>query len=397
MRRFVAPLVALLALLVIAAPVAAASWTHPSDITQTHDAFPSYARSLAVVGDRVHLVDSRLNSQIEYRRSMDGGRHWTAPLILAQPDSQFTSVLADPAIAARGSLVIVAYRAHDATAAYLFVRRSTDGGVTWGRPLQVARVVTDRRIGEQSVAISSAGVFVVWTNRVNGDIDLRRSTDSGVHFGHVQRIGVTTNTFSPGDPTFTDGMIGLAAAGHNVYLAWSPSGSGTADSIVLSRSGNGGSTFHPAVTIFADANFGWPSLQAAGSFLVGQFQASDGSLWVLQSSDRGRTVKVRTLATPDGVSNVAEGSVAVDPEGNALISYSRSGFSTGTAAPLGDLLVRRSDDGGAHLSNDEIAAKNVSGPGNIGTALTADGSLLVFSTCQDSGFSVCDVGAVRGH
>jgi len=81
MRRFVAPSIALVALLMIVAPVAAASWTAPADITATHDAFPSYARSLAVVGDRVHLVDSRLNGQIEYRRSLDDGAHWSAPAI----------------------------------------------------------------------------------------------------------------------------------------------------------------------------------------------------------------------------------------------------------------------------------------------------------------------------
>ena len=397
MRRFVAPSIALVALLMIVAPVAAASWTAPADITATHDAFPSYARSLAVVGDRVHLVDSRLNGQIEYRRSLDDGAHWSAPPIIAQPDAQFTSVLGDPAIAARGSLVIVAYRAHDATAAYLFIRRSTDGGLTWGPRRQVARVVTDRRIGEQSVAISSAGVFVAWTDRTNGHIDLRRSTDGGVHFGAVHRVGVTTYTFFPGNPAFTDGLIGLAASGDDVYLAWSPSGDGNADSIVLSRSLNGGSTFHPAVTIFADPNFGWPSLRAAGSNLVAEFQAADGSLWVLHSTDRGRHVEQRKIAAPDTVSTLGEGSVAVDRDGNVLVSYNRSAIATGTAAPLGELLVRRSSDGGDHLSKGQVAAAGVSGPGNIGTTFTNEGSLLVFSTCQDSSFSVCDVADVRGH
>lgn len=395
MRRLFGPAIALVALLLAASPVAAASWSTPISITQTHDAFPPYARSLAVVGERVHLVDSRLTGEIEYRRSDDRGSHWSAPIVLAQPSVQFPVVLGDPAIAARGSLVIVAFRAHDSVAAYLLIRRSTDGGMTWGPIRQVARVVTDRRIGEQSVAISSAGVFLAWTNRVNGAIDLRRSTDGGRHFGSTNRIGRTTFTFAPGDPTFTDGLIGLAASGRNVYLAWSPSGDGTADSIVLSRSTDGGSSFHDPRTIFAGSSFGWPSLAAAGSNLVGEFQAADGSLHVLGSDDRGRHVAVRQIAAPDSTSTVAEGSVAVEGDGDALVSYSRSALPNGTTAPLGDLLVRRSHDGGGHWSSQEPAAHDVSGPANIGTALLDDRSLLVYSTCQDASFSVCDIAAVH--
>jgi BNR repeat-like domain len=395
MRHLATAAIALVASLIIAAPVAAAAWTQPTLITGTHDAFPSYARSLAVAGDRVHLVDSRTNGQIEYRRSSDDGNHWSAPVILAQPDARFTSVLGDPAIAARGSLVVVAYRAHDATAAYLFIRRSTDGGETWGRPRQLARVVTDRRIGEQSVAISSAGIFIVWTNRVTGAIDLRRSTDGGRHFSAVHRIGITTYTFSPGDPTFTDGLIGLAATGDDVYLAWTPSGSGPADSIVLSRSGDGGSTFHSARTIVDRPTYGWPSLSAAGPFLVGEFQATDGSVWFLHSSDRGHHVGTRRLADPSTSSTVFEGSVAVNQQGGTLVSYSRSGLAASPDAPLGDILVRRSHDGGDHLSHADVAASDVTGLGNIDTALTDRGSLLVFSTCQDAAFTVCDVASVR--
>ncbi len=395
MRHLAPAAIAFVASLMIAAPVAAASWTGPTTITQTHDAFQSYARSLAVAGGRVHLVDSRTNGQIEYRRSSDDGRHWSSPLILAQPDARFTSVLGDPAIAARGSLVVFAYRAHDATAAYLFIRRSTDGGETWGGPRQVARVVTDRRIGEQSVAISSAGVFVVWTNRVTGAIDLRRSTDGGRHFSAVHRIGTTTYTFAPGDPTFTDGLIGLAATGDDVYLAWTPSGDGSADSIVLSRSSDGGSSFHSAKTIFDRPTFGWPSLSAAGPYLVGEFQATDGSLWFLHSSDRGRHVGTRRLADPSTDSTVFEGSVAVEGHGATLVSYSRSGLATSTDPASGDILVRRSDDGGEHLSHADVAASDVPGLGNIDTALTDRGRLLVFGTCTDAALTQCDVAAVR--
>ena len=396
MRPFLAPPVALLAILLIAAPVAAASWTHPASITHSHDAFPAYARSLAVGGDVTHLLDSRSTGQIDYRRSLDGGAHWSAPLTLAQPDTTFTSVLADPAIAARGSLVVFAYRAHDASAAYLFIRRSTDGGLSWGAPQQIARVVTNRRIGEQSVAISSAGVFVAWTDRVNGHIDLRRSTDGGAHFAPVKRVGTTTYTFFGGNPDFTDGLIGLAATGHSVYLAWTPTGDGPADSIVLSRSLDGGATFQGPTTVFVGPSFGWPSLAADDSDLVSEFQATDGTLWAFHSTDRGHTVGTRQLAAPDNSTTVAEGSVGID-DGDAVFSFSRSPLPSGDAAPVGKILVRRSHDGGAHWEASEVAARDVSGPGNVSTARTDDGTLLVYGTCQDSALTVCDLAAVRGN
>lgn len=397
MRRFVALSVAILAILLIVAPVGAASWSVPSPITSTHDAFPAYARSLAASGGVEHLVDSRSGGQIEYRRSTDGGAHWSVPVVLAQPDATFTSVLLDPAIAARGSEVVMAYRAHDATAAYVFIRRSCDGGLTWGAPQRIARVVTDRRMGEQSVAISAAGVFVAWTDRTNGHIDLRRSTDGGRHFAPTQKIGVTTNTFSPGDPTFTDGLIGLAANGDAVYLAWSPSGQGSADSIVLSRSLDGGSSFLPRTTIFSGADFGWPSLAAAGPYLVGQFTTADGKLRTFSSADRGHHVTTRQIAAPSTTTTVGEGSVALGADGSAVVSYERTGIGSGTSAPLGTLVVRRSSDGGATWSGAQAAASKVSGPGNILTSFTNHGTLLVYGTCTDAAFVTCDLAEVRGN
>ena len=388
MRRFIGPIVAFVALLVAVSPVLGATWTAPLAITSSHEASTPYARSVATAGGVTHLVNSRTDG-LDYRRSTDGGLHWSATLTLARPSSRYPVVLADPAIAAYGSLVVFAYRAHDASAAYLIVRVSTDAGLSWGDPRTIAKVMTSRRIGEQSVAVSPAGIFVAWTNRVTGSIIVQRSTDEGQTFEPAQRIGVTSATFSPGDPTFTDGLIGLAAAGSNVYLAWTPTGSGSADSIVLSRSVDGGLSYLAPQTILAKPSFGWPAMSAAGSFLAGEVVGTDGAVIGLSSKDGGATVANHRLAGPGTTTFLSGGSVAVDSAGEIVLAYSRSG-------PAASVLIRRSSDGGSHWSPFETVAAATGQVPEVAPTFVASGTLLVWTSCVDVAFTKCDLFESRG-
>ena len=324
MFRIAGPAGVILAIVLGVAPVAASTWTAPSPVASGHDDFVSYARSLVASAGVAHLVDSRTSGELDYRRSTDGGLHWSAGLTLTKPSTRYPVVLADPAIAASGSLVVFAFRAHDATAAYLIIRVSHDAGLHWDAPRTVAKVVTDRRIGEQSVAISPAGIFVAWTNRVTGSIIVQRSTDQGASFKAAQRIGVTTFTFATDQPQFTDGLIGLAATGSIVDVAWTPSGNGTADSIVLSRSINGGVSYLAPRTILARPSFGFPALSAAGSYLVGEVQGRDGSVIAFSSKDGGATVANHRLAGPGTVTLVTGMTVAADATGRIVVDYVRS-------------------------------------------------------------------------
>jgi hypothetical protein len=392
MRRFVGPLVGFVVLLLAVSPVLAASWTTPLAITSSHEAFSSYARSLATAGGVSHLVDARTGG-LDYRRSTDGGLHWSTTVTLARPSSRYPVVLGDPAIAAYGSLVVFAYRANDASAAYLIVRVSDDSGLTWGNPKTIAKVVTTRRIGEQSVAISPAGVFVAWTNRVTGSIIVQRSIDQGQTFEPAQRVGVTSATFLPNDPTFTDGLIGLAASGSNVDLAWTPSGNGSADSIVLRRSINGGLSYLAAKTIEAKPTFGWPALSAAGSYLAGEVEGLDGAIIGLSSTDGGATVASHRLAGPGTASNLSGGSVAVDSAGRIVLAYSRTGT---TPSVPNTVLVRRSSDGGSHWSPFETVFSGGGQVPVVAPTFVAGGTLIVWTSCQNPDLTACDLFESRG-
>ena len=395
MYRIAGPAAAIVALLLGVNPVAASSWTPPAAVTSSHSAEVSYARSLAVSGGVVHLVNTGPSGALQYRRSTDGGTSWSSAVTVAKPSSRYPTVLGDPAIAALNGLVVVAYRANDSTAAYLIVRISHDGGLTWAAPKTVAKVVTTRRIGEQSVAVSTAGIFVAWTNRVTGSIIVERSIDQGATFKPAQRIGVTTATFFPGNPAFTDGLIGLAASGSIVDLAWSPSGDGTMDSIVLSRSTDGGLTYAPPTTILADPSFGWPALSAAGSYLAGEVEAADGSVVAFNSTDAGATVAHHRLAGPGSVTTLTNGSVAADASGAMAFSYVRVD-PTAPPSAASTILVRRSSDGGRHWSPFETAAAGQASVTPLDTAFAGGGTLLVWTACADPGSSSCDIFASRG-
>ena len=393
MRRIAGPIVALMALLLAVSPVLAATWTKPLAVTSSHDAFTSFARSLATGSGVVHLVDARAAGNLDYRRSTDGGLHWSHSVTLAKPSSRYPVVLGDPAIGAFGSLVVFAYRANDATAAYLIVRVSHDAGLSWSDPKTIAKVVTTRRIGEQSVAISSAGIFVAWTNRVTGSIIVQRSTDQGATFHTAQRVGVTTATFSPGDPTFTDGLIGLAASGSNVDLAWSPSGDGQADTLVLSRSTDAGVSYLAPAPFLTKPSFGFPSLSASGSFLAGEVLGIDGAVIGLSSKNGGATIAGHRLAGPGDVSALSNGSVAVDSSGNIVLTYSRTGSVPSVPSSV---LVRRSADGGSHWTPFETVFAGPAQVEEIDAAFVAGGTLLVWTACVDPDGTNCDIFESRG-
>jgi len=392
MRRIAGPIGAFIALLLAVSPALGASWSAPLAITSSHDAFTSYARSLASGAGVVHLVDSRVTGSLDYRRSIDGGLHWSNSVSLAKPSNRYPIILGDPAIGAYGPLVVVAYRAHDATTAYLIVRVSHDAGLSWTNPKTIAIVVTNRRIGEQSVAVSAAGIFVAWTNRVTGSIIVQRSTDQGATFHKAQRVGVTSSTFAPGDPTYTDGLIGLAATGANVDLAWTPSGNGQADSLVLSRSTDGGVSYLAPVPFLAKPSYGFPALSASGKFLAGEVEGLDGAVIGLSSNDAGLTTVSHRLAGGASVSTLLNGSVVVDSAGMIVLTYSRTG--TGWSVPS-SVLVRRSSDGGSTWAPFETVFASALQVQEIDAVLVGGGTLLVWSSCSPDG-TTCDMYESRG-
>ncbi|NIS28850.1 MAG: exo-alpha-sialidase, partial [Actinobacteria bacterium] len=150
----------------------------------------------AVSGSNVYVVYEAFTSErsrhVFFLRSTNGGASFGAPLQLDH-GSGTSFVASAPQIAASGSEVHVVWRDNRNGALDIFHVRSTDSGATWS--------ASDTRLdggtaGAASsfspvVAAESGNVYVAWIDDRNGssfDIFFNRSTDSGASWGAATRI-----------------------------------------------------------------------------------------------------------------------------------------------------------------------------------------------------------------
>ena len=176
------------------------------------------------------------------------------PLFSATRDLRH--VVPNLALAARGGVVAVAWRAHGPRRHTLLIRVSRDGGDTFAEPEIVFSTRNKDGIGVPAVAVGAAGrlVTVAWTDRAKGRVRVRSSRDAGRTFGDARTIGRTGLSIDCRD-RLTDGLVGLVASKRIVHLAWSlaPRGRCQASSIDgaqlgRSRSDVGAAAHHHAAT-----------------------------------------------------------------------------------------------------------------------------------------------------
>ena len=175
------------------------------------------------------------NFDVFVARSTDKGNTFASPVDV----SKNASPSGAPQIIASGKNVIVSWMDKISGNYDIMVAKSTDGGSTFGKPVNVSNTPKDS--GYQQMTMSGNNVYVVWTETIsdkNYDVFFAKSTDGGSTFDTP--VNVSNNAGASG--------WALVTSSNNIYVTWDDDTSGNYD-IMVAKSTDGGSTFGKPVNI----------------------------------------------------------------------------------------------------------------------------------------------------
>lgn len=209
------------------------------------------------------------------RYSDDHGRSWSRLITISAPTSGTSG--AQPVVLNDGTLLDV-YEAGTSQSLLIRAQRSTDGGVHFSRPVDVAvdlaSMSPDFRDGADlpnvTVDRSTGRVFTVWSDqrfRRDGDNDVvLTSSADGAHWSRVQRV--TTGPTADGLDHF---MAAVAAADGHLWVSYRtrdylPTPSNLVGMDVVT-SANGGRTFSAPLRLGPTSDLRYTSPTDRGLFL----------------------------------------------------------------------------------------------------------------------------------
>jgi hypothetical protein len=345
--RIPAAVLAVVLTLTWASDALALTWGPTRSITTSRNAVAS--QSLAIGTGALHaLVEEARGGvlAIRYRRSTDGGVTWSASTAISTADATYAY---GAAIAARGTMVDATWVESTPTLVRLRYRRSIDGGVTWQAPVSLTTgavtvagstpvtvvdetdVPTADVAGADAPAMSTAArrladaatrraarrtadttagaspsypriardstnrLVVTWTDDATGQVWVRRSGDGGTTWSTAALLTTTTN--HPYGDAFFDAFPDVAAGTGIFYIAYYA----TSASLRVKRSTNGGATWTTATTIATNGS-GWlPDVAAAGSSAVVGYAVPTSTAQyaaIRRTADKGATWKTVVKLTP---------------------------------------------------------------------------------------------------
>lgn len=342
---------ALLALLLLPGLVLGAEWTSLERVSSKGGTRLDSLHQAAASGGVAHVVHPRVGARVTddkvvYQRSTDDSRSWSRERVLFKASKKYRDLVPNLALDARGPIVAVAFRVSGPRGHTLFVRVSRDGGRTFGGRTALFSTRTKTGIGVPAVAIGKDVIAVAWTHRSNGEIKFRISRNDGKSFRGMRTLGKTKVSIDCNDRV-TDGLVGIAANGRSVHIAFSDAGTEQcyADDIKVRTSLDRGGSWSPARSITNRDSFGWPELEARGKTVIATVQSTSGSIIVSRSAKNGRKWREKVIAPPAGhIFSAAD--VTLLPKKRVVMAYVKERLKNGRLRST-RLITRRSSDDGA--------------------------------------------------
>ena len=260
---------------------------------------------IAANGDSVHVVwsdDRDGNSEIYYKRSVDGGINW-------DPDVRLTdnnAISEYPALAVSESFVHIIWSDSRDGNYEIYYKRSTDGGTSWGNDIPLT--VDLNWSAYPSISSSGNNIYVVWMDNRDGnwEIYFKGSIDNGINWSADTRL--TNDTHDSYNPS-------VSAEGPEVHIAWYDYRDGNAE-IYYKRSSDGGVNWgtDARLTNYAGSSIA-PSISAANSFVH-----------VVWQDDRDGEHKIFYMRSTDDGINWGQDTCLTDEDSSYLPSVAVSGL-----------------------------------------------------------------------
>jgi hypothetical protein len=312
--------------------------TFGKTINLSNSPIESFIPRIAVSGKNVYVVwqEGLLEgpSDVSFKRSTDGGKTFGKTINLSDNPKSSTNF---PEISVSGKNVYVVWDDDTPGNFDIFFRRSTDGGKTFGKTINLSN--NDGNSEIPRIAVSGRNVYVVWKDFTLGleDIFFKRSTNKGDDFGKT--INLSNN------PEATSERPRIAVSGRNVYVVWQDDTQGNGD-IFFRRSTDGGKTFEKTKNLSNNAEGSLvPQIVASGRnvYVVWEdFTPGNIDIFFRRSTDRGDDFdKTINLSNNDGFSFDVQ--IAISGRNNVYVVWDDDTPAGGDFIP--DIFFRSTDKG----------------------------------------------------
>lgn len=254
-----------------------------NDLRLTNNSASSLRPAISLSGTFVFIVweDSRnmsgYNTNIYFKYSSDGGSDWSGDFQLTNKSSRSDF----PSVCVSGQTVNIAWEDNRDGNFEIYYKRSTDNGINWEADMRMTNDTANSFL--TSVVASGQFLHMVWTDERDGNKEIyhKKSTDGGINWGTDTRL-----TNASGDSWYPS----TASYGQDAYIVWREGRDGNSE-IYFKRTTNGGNSWSGDIRLTTDNGESFnPSVSASGQNVHIVWRDSrdgNGEIYYKHSSDGG--------------------------------------------------------------------------------------------------------------